>query len=401
MSVMARILAKSAAEPRRVTHVRAFAFEPRTPPAEIQLWNAGDNATDYGVHKWTARSAADVTARYESRGNPLLIDVEHNGANSDDAEPTTTGGYARLEIRSGAPWLVFDWSAYAVEQIQTGQRRFLSPEYDVDKITGEILALYRVSLVADPGTHRARMLAAAHQQETGMDPKLAAIMAILSSVADPAAAIESIKSLVANLDGGDPVDPAEAAAPAEGEGAPLEASAPDAPESDKDKVAAAAPAAKVIAPVAAVKAAVAATPDASVHVHVAAAAAVVQIENAQRDHLLATQGDRLDTSIRRWASAQPLAVVRGLIDATPAKQDPLGRVAATRGATHGAVAANGLQGAELEELDRAMGTFKATSLEPHTTAAGVLVLPAVPPSVHRERKRVAAAAALVAGKVGS
>lgn len=129
------------------------------PPKEIQLWSLGENPTDYGVHKWTARSISEVLARYRERGNPILIDVEHLGAQLEDGEPAPTGGYARLEVRSGAPWLKFEWSDYAQKQITSGQRRFLSPEYDVDRETGEILALYRVSLVADPGTHRARMLA--------------------------------------------------------------------------------------------------------------------------------------------------------------------------------------------------------------------------------------------------
>lgn len=414
---MSRVLAQAAvtaAIPQRV-RMRAFSFDERVPPKEIQLWNLGDNATDYGVHKWTARSASEVFARYDVRGNPLLIDVEHNGAKIEEGEnedePAVTGGYARLELRAGAPWLVFEWSAYAVEQIATGQRRFLSPEYDVDRLTGEILAVYRVSLVADPGTHRARMLAAATQGQS-MDPKLAAIMAILGSVSDPAAAIEAIKSLVANLDGGD----------AGGGGAPaadppMAADAPpggggDAPADDKDKpttTTAAAPAATVAtaapaaAPVVATTPAAPAAPAAPTKVEAAATAAVLQIENASRDHLLTTEGDRLDPSIRKWASSQPLAVVRGLINAAPAKQGAPVRAAATIGATQGQEpAAKGLEGAELEQLDKAMGIFKAAAPEPHKTAAGVLVLPAVPPSVHRERKRAAAAAAAAqaAGKAG-
>lgn len=416
MTAPIRILAESAPIPAR--HVCAFAFEPRVPPKEIQLWNSGDNPTDYGVHKWTARSAADVIGRYESRGNPLLIDVEHNGANKEGVEePPVTGGYARLELRAGAPWLVFDWSAYAVEQITTGQRRFLSPEYDVDNATGEILALYRVSLVGDPGTHRARMLASAQQQETGMDPKLAAIMAILSSVTDPAAAIEAIKSLVASLDGAAAPAGDAAGGDAGGDAGGAMAAAGDPPaggdakDPDKDKVAAAAkPAASAPAAAAsppAASAAPATTPAAATgateatKVETVAAAAVVQIENAQRDHMIATSGERLEPSIRRWASTQPLAVVRGLIGAAPAKLDPPGRIAATRGDTQGQ-AAPGLQGKDLEELQKSMGTFKASAPEPHTTPAGVLVLPSVTPSAHRERKRVAAAAAAVAaGKVGT
>lgn len=186
--------------------VRAYAFTPGDAPAEIKLWNRGQNATDYGIHLWTENSAASVMADYERRGNPLQVDVEHNSAkpptSADDIGPT--GGYARLELRSGEPWLVFDWSEYAVEQLRSKQRRFLSPEYDVDKQSGEITRLVRVSLVADPGTHNARMLASARRRvragrtET-MDMKLflAALKAALKAK-DPG---EAVGALVAEVEG--------------------------------------------------------------------------------------------------------------------------------------------------------------------------------------------------------
>lgn len=143
-----------------------YEFTPGVPPAEIRLWAAGDIPTDYGVHRWTERSAAEVLAEYERRGNPLQIDVEHNQADKVRAEnegfapaEEPTGGYARLELRAGEPWLVFDWSSFAVEQLQSKQRRFLSPEYLVDPDTKEVTRLVRVSLVGDPATHGAPILA--------------------------------------------------------------------------------------------------------------------------------------------------------------------------------------------------------------------------------------------------
>jgi len=193
--------------------VRAYTFSPASPPREVQLWDVGENPTDYGVHLWTERSAREVMAAYVARGNPLQIDVEHNAADPPPAgapppkEPPVTGGYARLELRGGAPWLVFDWSAFAVGQIETRQRLFLSPEYDVDRTTSEIVRLVRVSLVADPGTHHARMLAriaatARIQGETStMD--LATFLAALKAANggdDPEAARVAVTSLIAEVE---------------------------------------------------------------------------------------------------------------------------------------------------------------------------------------------------------
>lgn len=317
---------------KRITGATQGIAGNRVAPEAIQLWRPGSNPTDYGVHVWNARSVAEVFARYKDRGNPLLIDVEHNGAQMKDGEPAATGGYARLEVRNGAPWLVFDWSDFGREQIATGQRRFLSPEYDVDKETGEILALYRVSLVADPGTHRARMLATANREADMPDLTMimAAIRAALASE-DPAVAKESLMNLLAELDkGGEGAEVAGADDDSESKDEETEvaAAADDEDEDKDDKVAAAAK------PTKAAKAAKAAKPKTATVV-AAADDAVRIIQNSTRDHLLTTQGDKLEPSIRRWASSQPLEVVKGLLDATPSREGAKVRAAATRGAGKG------------------------------------------------------------------
>lgn len=404
---MLRILARS--EPRHA-RMRAYAFSSKEPPAELQLWNVGDNPTDYGVHKWTERSVHEVTARYNERGNPLLIDVEHNSANVE-GEPSVTGGYARLEIRAGAPWLVFDWSAYAIGQIQTRQRLFLSPEYDVDADTNEITRLYRVSLVADPGTYRARVLASAvdgNAEEKRMDPTLAAILGILNSVADPAAAVDAIKGFVANLPGADDAvtdppatDPVVADAGGKAEDKPAFAAAGDDGKDKKVEAGAIAASSPSSAKPAADKAedkpaiAVLAVAPEETEAVKASRAHAQQSENALRDMILMRDGHRLAPSIRQWASAQPLNVVRGLCSAAPEETKPPVRIAATRGAGQGTAAGEvrkGLEGKELEELQRGMGTFRAsTPKTPHMNDKGEFVLPTITPSEHRNIRAAAAA----------
>ncbi len=409
MTYMQRVLAKF--EAPKLRRICAFAVESKEPPAEIQLWLAGDNPTDFGVHKWTSRSVQEVGARYAERGNPLLIDVEHNGAGPNEAgEPPVTAGYARLEMREGVPWLVFDWSTYGAEQIASGQRRFLSPEYDVDPSTNEIVRLYRVSLVADPATYRARILASASQETEPMTIAmiLAALRAALSAE-DPAVAKESITSLIAELDklaGGDggappdpaPADPAPAFAAADGNGdddkdkpkPPIAAAAPGkAPEPKPTPPAvtppsSGTPAEPKPAPVVTVAAGA----------HDPAASSALAAQNALRDMLLEKHGDRLAPSIRIWASTQPLAIVKGLVDAAPATKPLPAKITATRGGTHGVPEGNarGLQGAELEEYQKRFGTYQASAPKvPHMDPSrDGRVFPTTPP---RELQRVLAASA--------
>lgn len=147
--------------PRRARTILAFAAG--AAPREAPLWRCGENPTDYGVHLWTERSAAEVMAHYQTRGNLLPISIEHCGEDCQDQQGVADlkcvgGGYARLEIRAGRPWLVFAWSKPAMELIERKEKLFLSPYYMVDKDTEEILAVLSVSLVANPGTHYAQPL---------------------------------------------------------------------------------------------------------------------------------------------------------------------------------------------------------------------------------------------------
>lgn len=350
--------------------IRAYVFQPKDPPTEIQLWTPGDNATDYGVHRWTERSIREVMARYEARGNPIQLDVEHNGATPPDPkDPPPTAGYARLEIRGGAPWLIFDWSAYAVDQIQTGQRRFLSPEYEVDTKTGEIVRLARVSLVGDPATHNARILAAAQRVRAmggRMDPKVAQAAIEALAAGDGDKALEILKAaLVAAAGAGGAPAPEAAAAPAAPP--PPDAAPAPGPEEDKEKMTATAPKPAAPAPVAAVAA--------STSMPNPPRDLAADFDAFKRDALLKEHGARLTEPVRVWASTQPLAVVEGLIKASPEAAKPVAKAApATRGAGQGA-RASALPASEKEELDRRMGVRRVAAgvkREAHGITFGVL-----------------------------
>lgn len=382
----------------------AFAFTSKDPPAEMQLWNAGDNPTDYGVHRWTDRSIREVWGIYAARGNPLPVDIEHKIGNADPDElAPQTGGYAKLELRGGVPWVVFDWSAVAVEQITTGQRRFLSPDYDVDRQTGEIIRLARVALVADPGTHRARMLAsriAASSPTKGhpMDPMILAALRAALTAEDPKAAIEALLEEMSKAgDGTEPAAPVVAAGdetkePAPGEKKEEAAAAPPAPPPEKKDeevkpYAAAAPEEKKDE---AVKAASAGAVD-------AVAAVVADLNAYKRDTLLQMQGHRLQEPVRIWAASQTFEIVKGLIDASPDSPAAPARVTATRGKGQGVpsgYARDGFQPGTPEhaEFQRITGTSPREPIGPRILEDGTLRITAGCPGEWRrqESERIAA-----------
>lgn len=350
-------IAACAPEPPPPQRCLAYAFRPGKPPTELQLWTAEDNPTDYGVHRWTSRSAKSVMDIYEQRGNPLPIDIEHNCSDHEKKkrktdEPPETGGYAELQLRNGEPWLVFDWSAPAVEMIRTRQRLFLSPEYLVDKETGEIVALVRVSLVSNPGTHHARMLASAPAPastkavRSNMDIAmfLAALEAALTAE-DPKSQIQALIDKVKEAGGAGPADDVAAM---EGDD-----------DDDEPPVVATAPAPKMPPVPSAAKAASGSPqePDTTA-IHAAADDAIARIKAERdafaRDQLLTTEGHRLSEPVLAWAKGQPLGIVEGLLKATP-KAEAKRAAAATRGEGSGDEPVSKLPPNEAKKLNQLMG----------------------------------------------
>lgn len=147
-------------------------MSPITGARKELVWRNGVNETDLGPMIWNDRARKSTMGIYQKRGNPVLLDVNHNYNEElragwearGEAAPTAGNGYLELDAQ-GNLWLVPDWSNYARAKIDGKELRFLSPDFAHDKKTNEILEIFRISLVAEPGTWRARMVANATRRK--------------------------------------------------------------------------------------------------------------------------------------------------------------------------------------------------------------------------------------------
>lgn len=197
------------------------------------VWRSGVNDTDLGPMIWNDRARRETMGVYQRRGNPVLLDLNHNY--SEDlrsgwemsGEPAPTAGNATLEVDAqGNLWMIPDWSKIAREKIEGKELRFLSPDFAYDKKTNEILEIYRISLVAEPGTWRARMVASANRKKgrlaMGVSPELLSAitdMARLMAAEQVSDALQEAINKVVTLSGGgssEPMDPVDLAKPAAG-----------------------------------------------------------------------------------------------------------------------------------------------------------------------------------------
>lgn len=315
---------------------------PRKAPAKVRLWKSGNNPGDYGDCFVTPASVARVMNDYLKRGVSKIIDVEH-GLNSvvnpkiDPNNPPVTGGYFDLEVQGPeeAPelWIAPRWSdcgrdapvpgivCCAKHQIESGQREYISPDWDLDSETKEPLRLNRVSLVGEPGTYGISMLASASANRSKTMDEMANLKAAyagamaMSGSSDPeikaaaATLCEKLKAQAAVL--GIDIEAADAApAPDAPEAlAAAEAPAPAAPPVDDSKK----------TPM------VASADNAPAEKPLTASALTAML--AERDERTAMAADpRLSKEMKNVVASADLKTARAIVKALPALPAPSGSV---------------------------------------------------------------------------
>lgn len=175
-------------------------------PTAARLWRAGWNKTDKGDLKFTPRSAKLVMQAFGERGNPLAFYYEH-----EDRIPLAQRGgspmkgvcsapSSRLAIRDGDGgaelWAEeIAWTAEAKRQIETGERRQISPIAAFDEETREIIRIENVSLCAEGATHFGTLLASAGKEEKSMDELIQKLLS-----ACDAGDFEMAKQIIAELE---------------------------------------------------------------------------------------------------------------------------------------------------------------------------------------------------------
>lgn len=140
---------------------------PGAAPTAFRIWKAGDNPTDYGVHRFTKESANMLLAQQGVRGNLYSIDVDHLSHNEKaPPESRKAVGWHTLAVRdSEAGPELWAENVEWTDEVKAGleakvpEWRYFSPAYAVDKKTGEILSYSNTAITNNPATHRVTALA--------------------------------------------------------------------------------------------------------------------------------------------------------------------------------------------------------------------------------------------------
>jgi phage I-like protein len=162
-------------------------------PHAVRLWRAGWNITDKGRVKFTPRSAKLVMKAFEDRGNPIVFDYEHESLlpleqrGGAPMKGIASAPQSALEVRAdenGKPelWAIdIGWTPEAARQIETGERRQISPVSDFDRESREILAIVNVALCREGATHHGTILASADKGTGNMEELIQKIIEALQA----------------------------------------------------------------------------------------------------------------------------------------------------------------------------------------------------------------------------
>lgn len=175
--------------------------------------------------------AARLIARVAARANPLVIDYEHQTLYTEkNGQPAPAAGWfagSALEWRDGEGLFAsVDWTPPAAEQIAQRQYKFISPVFEYDRATGEVLDLRMAALTNNPGLHgmAAVALTALNDFSTEEEPpvnetlkKLLAALGLAENIGE-AEAVSAAVALKAKADAADGLNTQVAA---------LKAQAPD------------------------------------------------------------------------------------------------------------------------------------------------------------------------------
>jgi phage I-like protein len=174
----------------------ALNFEGGTLPDWVQLTPAGPAIVGRDGRGWKMSDPAAVAAAYDPAKEPQ-IDLEHS---SQIAAPMgmpapAVGWIKQIEVRDNALWGRVEWTADGAATVTSRAYRYLSPVFQYDYQTGEILQIVSAGLTNNPNLEMAA-LNRTTTETIDMDKAVldALGLAATSTAADAVVAINTLKS---------------------------------------------------------------------------------------------------------------------------------------------------------------------------------------------------------------
>lgn len=187
-------------------------------PVSVKIFDPGENKSTKGSVFFTARSAELIMVAFKERGMPLMWDYEHESTVPLEQRPVSASAgfgeasahHSELELRGAdgagvdgfdqALWAIrIEWTDDARSQIVSGKRRQVSPAFDVERGTREIVGLASMALCFEGATNNGRILSPLDRRLHSRGQRMEQIIAALRAAIE-AGDWEQVKAALAALE---------------------------------------------------------------------------------------------------------------------------------------------------------------------------------------------------------
>ena len=166
-------------------------------PEWIQLFPPGPDIEAVDGRRFRLSDPGRVGTESLAAGLDLAVDWEHSQHHkAPKGEEAPAAGWIRgIEMRGGVLMGRVDWNPRGRRSIEGREYRYISPDFQFDKTSGEVLRLRGVGLVNRPGLVMPALASAqAREGESGMKEILKKILEALG-LADDATAEQAVASI--------------------------------------------------------------------------------------------------------------------------------------------------------------------------------------------------------------
>jgi phage I-like protein len=162
----------------------AGASEGNDAPEWIHVMQAGRFTLHDGRGPFALKDPQAVAAASRRETVDLVIDRDHQIQLAPRGTPIKAAGWIKqIEARADGLWARVEWTASAAAEIAAKEYRYISPVFNYDKKTGEILRITHASLTNDPAMEltavASREPSNPEEEEDHMNKTLTAIAALL------------------------------------------------------------------------------------------------------------------------------------------------------------------------------------------------------------------------------
>ena len=153
-------------------------------PEWIHVMQAGTFTLHDGRGPFILKDPASVASASRREKVDLAIDRDHQIQLAPRGTPIKAAGWIKqIEARADGLWARVEWTASAAAEIAAKEYRYISPVFNYDKKTGEILRITHASLTNDPAMEltavASRQPSNPDEEEDQMNKTLTAIAALL------------------------------------------------------------------------------------------------------------------------------------------------------------------------------------------------------------------------------